>query len=79
MPTLTRDYTTMIARLSAEFGELPRHRVERCVADVCVCALHLGFEVTPSLVETLARERLYGAWMSRHLETPLPRQRPATR
>lgn len=94
MPTLVRNYATIIARLSEEFGELPRHRVERCVSDVCACASHLGFEVTPGLVETIAREHLAGAMMSRPpppaqspppvpspqpAPPPLPRQRPASR
>ncbi len=46
------------SRLSGEFGALPRYRVERCVGDVCACARHLGFDVTPTLVEKVARERL---------------------
>ena len=82
MSTLVRDYASVIARLTEEFCELPRHRVERCVADVRACASHLGFEVTPGLVEKIAREHLFGAVRSRPPSTPLPsrlpRQRPAT-
>lgn len=76
MSTLVRDYAKVVGRLCAEFGELPRHRVERCVADVCACASHLGFDVTPELVEKIARERLVGAVKSRPPSTPLPKQRP---
>lgn len=46
------------ARLSAEFLGIPAHAVERCVAQVWVCAEHLGLDVTPAIVERVARERL---------------------
>lgn len=65
MPTQVRDFSKLVARLCREFTELPRHRVERCVTDVSACVRHLGIEVTPSLVERIAREHLTGAVKSR--------------
>lgn len=78
MSTPVREYAQVIARLCDEFGELPQHRVERCVADVCACASHLGFEITPMLVENIAHEHLAGAVKSRPPSTPLPIQRAPT-
>lgn len=47
-------------RLAGEFGALPRGIVERSVTDAWLCAEHLGFDVTPALVEGIAREHLVG-------------------
>jgi hypothetical protein len=46
------------AVLAAEFPAVPRLTVERCVADVWACAEHLGVEVTPAIIERIAREHL---------------------
>ncbi|WP_239161672.1 hypothetical protein [Acrocarpospora phusangensis] len=46
------------AVLAAEFPAVPRPAVERCVADVWACAEHLGVEVTPAIIERIAREHL---------------------
>jgi hypothetical protein len=48
----------IIASLGAEFLTVPDEVVDRCVADVWACAEHLGVDVTPALVERIARERL---------------------
>jgi hypothetical protein len=45
-------------RLSVEFVFFTHDTVARCVADVWVRAEHLGLEVTPPLVERVAREHL---------------------
>ena len=45
-------------RLSAEFLVFPADTVARCVCDAWACAEHLGLEVTPRLVEGIAREHL---------------------
>jgi hypothetical protein len=45
-------------RLSIEFVVFSQDTVDRCVADVWACAEHLGLEVTPPLVERVAREHL---------------------
>lgn len=50
----------VMRRLSAEFVVLPVDTIERCVTDVGICALHLGLDATPQLVEGMARERLLG-------------------
>jgi hypothetical protein len=46
------------AVLAAEFTAVPHPAVERCVADVLACAEHLGVEVTPAIIERIAREHL---------------------
>ncbi|MCT9931116.1 hypothetical protein N5079_12905 [Planotetraspora sp. A-T 1434] len=50
----------VIARLAAEFLTLPLDAVDRCVADVWACAEHMGLDVTPEIVERVAREHLLG-------------------
>ncbi|GIH70136.1 hypothetical protein [Sphaerimonospora thailandensis] len=50
----------VIARLAAEFVTVPAAVLSRLVADVWVCAEHLGLDVTPEIVERVARERLLG-------------------
>jgi hypothetical protein len=50
----------VMRRLSAEFVVLSADTIERCVTDVGICALHLGLDATPQLVEGMARERLLG-------------------
>ncbi|GAB3212489.1 hypothetical protein ACQEU5_16120 [Marinactinospora thermotolerans] len=52
------DLRQVTTRLHAEFSALSHQRVERCVADTWRCAEHLGFDVTPGLVERVAREHL---------------------
>lgn len=45
-------------RLAEEFLTVPVETVDRCVADVCACAEHLGIDPTPGIVERIAREHL---------------------
>ena len=45
-------------RLAEEFLTVPVDTIDRCVADVCACAQHLGISVTPQIVERIAREHL---------------------
>ncbi|MBB5084455.1 hypothetical protein ACFWY5_14590 [Nonomuraea sp. NPDC059007] len=45
-------------RLAEEFLTVPVDTIDRCVADVCACAEHLGIEATPQIVERIAREHL---------------------
>ncbi|MDT0303643.1 hypothetical protein [Streptomonospora wellingtoniae] len=54
------DLQRIAGRLQDEFVGLGlSHRcVERCVHDTWKCAEHLGFTVTPGLVERVAREHL---------------------
>jgi hypothetical protein len=49
---------TITRRLTAEFLVFSGDTVARCVFDAWVCSEHLGLEVTPPLVEGIARERL---------------------
>lgn len=49
---------TITRRLTAEFMVFSTDTVARCVSDAWNCAEHLGLEVTPPLVERIARERL---------------------
>ncbi len=49
---------TITRRLTAEFLVFPADTVGRCVSDAWACAEHLGLEVTPRLVERIAREHL---------------------
>ncbi|WP_055481401.1 hypothetical protein [Sphaerimonospora mesophila] len=73
-PEPRRDLVDLvIARLSAEFATVPATVLSRLVADVRACAEHLGLDVTPELVERVARERLLGLVNS----TP-PRDRDGT-
>ncbi|GAA3418080.1 hypothetical protein [Streptosporangium vulgare] len=46
------------SHLAAEFLTVPVDTVDRCVADVCACAEHLGIEATAEIVERVAREHL---------------------
>ncbi|TDE42651.1 hypothetical protein E1295_27295 [Nonomuraea mesophila] len=45
-------------RLAEEFLTVPVDTIDRCVADVCACAQHLGVAATPEIVERIAREHL---------------------
>lgn len=69
-PGLQRNLTPMLAlatrllrepvshRLAEEFLTVPVDTIDRCVADVCACAQHLGITATPEIVERVAREHL---------------------
>lgn len=48
----------IVRRLRRDFAAVPAEVVERCVSDVWLRARHLGVEVTPRLVEGVAREQL---------------------
>jgi hypothetical protein len=48
----------VIGRLRREFPSIPADAVERCVCDVRLRARHLGVDLTPRLVEGVAREHL---------------------
>jgi hypothetical protein len=48
----------IVRRLSRDFGELSPATVARCVADVERRGRHLGVDLTPQLVELVAREHL---------------------
>lgn len=48
----------IVRRLSRDFAELSPATVERCVADVERRGRHLGVDLTPRLVELVAREHL---------------------
>jgi hypothetical protein len=50
--------TPMVRRLCREFPVLSPDTVERCVADVRRRGRHLGVDLTPRLVELVAREHL---------------------
>lgn len=45
-------------RLAEEFLTVPVDTIDRCVADVCACADHLGIDLTADIVERIAREHL---------------------
>ncbi|MEV0583755.1 hypothetical protein [Nonomuraea sp. NPDC050310] len=45
-------------RLAEEFLTVPVDTIDRCVADVCACADHLGIEATADVIERIAREHL---------------------
>ncbi|MBT2226758.1 MULTISPECIES: hypothetical protein [Nonomuraea] len=45
-------------RLAEEFLTIPVDTIDRCVADVCACAQHLGISPTPDVIERIAREHL---------------------
>ncbi|RCV56974.1 hypothetical protein [Marinitenerispora sediminis] len=59
------DLDSVTDRLRLEFTSVPHPRVRRCVADTWRCAAHLGYDVTPGLVERVARERLHAVEKSR--------------
>jgi len=48
----------IVRRLSRDFAGLSPATVERCVADVERRGRHLGVDLTPGLVEVVAREHL---------------------
>jgi hypothetical protein len=48
----------MVRRLCRDFAELSPETVERCAADVELRGRHLGVDLTPQLVERIAREHL---------------------
>ncbi len=50
--------SSMVRRLHRDFAELPPEAVERCVEDVELRGRHLGVDLTPRLVEVVAREHL---------------------
>jgi hypothetical protein len=49
---------TITLRLTDEFMVFSADTIARCVSDAWACAEHLGLEVTPPLVERIAREHL---------------------
>lgn len=58
-PASSRDLREPVtSHLAAEFLTVPVDTVDRCVADVCACAEHLGIEATADVVERVAREHL---------------------
>ncbi|MDA8370548.1 MAG: hypothetical protein M0026_11880 [Nocardiopsaceae bacterium] len=59
------DLQQIAVRLRDEFNALPHRCVERCVSDTWKCAEHLGLQVTPGLVEGIAREHLRAMIKSR--------------
>lgn len=59
-PARGRPANRLTDRLAREFDILSRVTVERSVTDAWLCAEHLGIEVTPALVEGIAREHLVG-------------------
>ena len=48
----------IVRRLCHDFAELSPETVERCVSDVGLRGRHLGVDLTPKVVELLAREHL---------------------
>jgi hypothetical protein len=48
----------MVRRLCRDFAELSPEAVEHCVDDVELRGRHLGVDLTPQLVEVVAREHL---------------------
>ncbi|WP_046469102.1 hypothetical protein [Allosalinactinospora lopnorensis] len=70
------DLQQVTARLHDEFGALSPRRVERCITDTWKCAEHLGFDVTPGLVERVARERLQAMVKSEPPSREAVRPRP---
>lgn len=48
----------MVRRLCRDFTGLSSETVERCVRDVRLCGRHLGLDLTPQLIELVAREHL---------------------
>ncbi|WP_214108817.1 hypothetical protein [Acrocarpospora catenulata] len=60
----------VVTVLAAEFRTVAEESVARCVADVWACAEHLGVEVTPAIIERIAREHLLALVNSAHLLAP---------
>lgn len=54
------DMHISIDRLCGDFTALPPETVERCVSDTLLCVNHLGVDVTPGLIEHIARLHLEG-------------------
>jgi hypothetical protein len=52
------DAQRIVSRLAAEFPAVDRQTVDRQVRDSWNCAVHLSADVTPEVVEELAREHL---------------------
>ncbi|MCW2888501.1 MAG: hypothetical protein QOE54_5790 [Streptosporangiaceae bacterium] len=52
------DTQGMVSRLALEFPAVDRQIVDRQVRDTWNCATHLSADVTPDVVEELAREHL---------------------
>jgi hypothetical protein len=48
----------IVRRLCHDFAELSPETVERCVTDVGLRGRHLGVDLTPRVVELVAREHL---------------------
>jgi hypothetical protein len=48
----------MVRRLCRDFVVLRTETVERCIADIRLRARHLGVDLTPQLLEVVAREHL---------------------
>jgi hypothetical protein len=48
----------VVGRLCRDFPTLSRDAVERCVCELRLRARHLGVDLTPTLVEVVAREHL---------------------
>lgn len=67
------DMQRVTDRLLNEFQALSQRSVERCVSDTWRCAEHLGFKVTPGLVERVAREHLRALVKSEPPSTARPR------
>lgn len=65
----------MVGRLCRDFAGLSPDAVERCVSDVRLCARHLGVDLTPELVEAVAREHLVSMIKS---EPPSGRRRESS-
>ncbi|MBX6383989.1 MAG: hypothetical protein IRZ07_13615 [Microbispora sp.] len=59
-PGLREAVDLVTHRLAAEFLTIPPSAVARCVADTWACGEHLGLDVTPEIVERVAREHLLG-------------------
>jgi hypothetical protein len=67
---------TITRRLTAEFLVFSGDTVARCVSDTWACTEHLGLEVTPLLVERIARERLTAMVKSEPPSGRLPGPKP---
>jgi hypothetical protein len=52
------DTLQIVSRLALEFPGVDRHTVDRQVRDTWNCVVHLSADVTPGVVEELAREHL---------------------
>jgi hypothetical protein len=80
--TSVADTLQIVSRLALEFPAVDRHTVDRQVRDTWNCAVHLATNVTPGVVEELAREHLIALDGSLDLIRPTQgreRQYPAAR